>query len=96
MDDRLHVGARAINLAVDEAFQEDSAATRIQRFAIESERQDITRLNKTRGHATREPEPIWSALVADAHVSKPVEHAFAEKNTIRGHEIGDESGFHHG
>ena len=54
----LHVRARAIDLAVDEALQIHAPAGRIERRAVQVERDDVVAPDERRRHVAREQEVV--------------------------------------
>ena len=92
MNDRLHVGTRAVDLAVNEPLEVDAATFGVDRVAVEIEGKDVFAPDQTRRHVAREQEMIGRAVVTDAGVAESVDHALPVQNAVGGDQLVDERG----
>ncbi len=89
MHDRLHVGARAIDFAVDEALQIHASPGRIERHAVEVEGDDVLAADQARRHVARQQKMIGRLVVASADMSEAVDDALPVKDTVGENELVD-------
>ena len=90
VDNRLHVGTRTIDFAVDESLQIHATTVRIQRCAVEVERQDIVVSDQGRRHVARKQEMPGRLVVARADVSEPVDDRLVVEDSVGDDDLGDE------
>ena len=89
MHHRAGVRPRAVDLAMDVAFEVDRAAASVERIAVEAELHDVFGTNQRRRDTAREQESIARRRMADAHMSESIDHALVEQDMVRGHEVVD-------
>ena len=80
--DGVDVGARTVDLAVDETLEVDAASAGIVRVAVQVERQDVVRGHESRRHVAREQEMRWRCVVPHADVSEAVDDTLVVQNAV--------------
>src|SRR5206468_12687744 len=70
VDDGLDVGARAIDSGVNEAFEIDAPASRVERLAREVEGDHVVSPDKRRRHVAGEKKVFGGAVMPRAHMSE--------------------------
>src|SRR5262249_6548791 len=73
--DRLHLGMQLLDLAVNEAFEIDRAALRVDGVAVAVKFHNVGRGHQTGRHAPRQKEMLGVLIVARADMAKAVDHA---------------------
>ena len=86
MHDSHHIGAGAVNLAVDEALQV-GAAIIVGARPVQVEAHDVAACNKGRRHAAGQPEVAGMRRVAHAYVAESVYHTLLIQDVVGVHEI---------
>ena len=89
----MHVGPRAVDLAVDEALEIDAPARRVDRAAVEVERQDVGRRRPAPGAMLRASRKCSAdAVMPDADVTEAVDDALVVEDAIGDRELVDQRG----
>ncbi len=89
---RLHVRSRAIDLGVDEALEVHAPPARVERGALEVERDDVVAPDEARRHVARQQEMARRAIVPRADVPETVDHALPIQDAIGKDDLVDERG----
>jgi hypothetical protein len=91
MDDRHHVGALAVDLAVQETL-EVGAPFVADRLAVGSVLHDVAHLHQLGRHGARHVVAVGMLVAAHAHVAVAVEHALHREDAIGGDEVHQQVG----
>ena len=87
MHDRHHAGPRAVDLAMNIAFDEALALVARQRLAVRVELHHVRRRDQRRGARARHEEALRAAVAAGTDMAVGVEHFVRGEDTARGDEI---------
>src|SRR5208282_6886517 len=77
-----------VDRAVDEAFEIDRAAARVDGRSVEIELHDVLGRDQPRRHAARQEETPGIARDAQADMAEAVDHALVEQYPVGGGEFG--------
>ncbi len=91
MHDRLHVGARSIDFAMDEALQIHAPSGRIERRTVQVEGDDVLGPDQPWRHVAREQEVPGRIVVTHAHVPESVDDPLAVQDAVGDDELVDET-----
>src|SRR5262245_54956388 len=87
--DCVDVGARLVDLGMDETLGVDRAAALVDRLALEVELHDVGLADTARRERGRHQETVLALGMAGADVAEPVDHALAVENAIGGYKVVD-------
>ena len=91
MHDRLHIRARAIDLAMDEALQIHAPAGRIERRTVKVEGDDVFGPDQTWRHVAREQEVPRRGVVTHARMPESVDDPLAVQDAVGDDELVDKA-----
>ena len=86
---RHHIRPRLVDFAVDEAFQKQRPAVRIDGVAVEIEFHDVGGGDQRRRQRPRHQKAIWVGRMTRADMAEGVDHAEVGENAAAGHDILD-------
>ena len=87
-----HVGPRAVDLAVDEAFEIRARRVRLGRVAVEIELDDVGGGDERGRHAARDQEMVRVLRMACADMAEAVDHALLIEDVVGVDEIVEDGG----
>ena len=87
-----HIGARAVNLAVDKAFEIGARRVGLRRVAVEIELDDIGGRDKRRRHAARDQEVVRILRMPRADMAEAIDDALLVEDVIGIDEIVEDGG----
>ena len=87
---RHHVRPRLVDLAVNDALEEQPVLARAHRPVVEIERDDVVGGDLGGRHAAGEPVALRVARIARADVAIGVEHAVVAQDPVGGDQIVDQ------
>ena len=91
MHDGLHVGARTINLAMDEALQIHAPPGCIERRTVQVKGDDIFGADQPWRHVACEQEVLRRGVVTHAHVPESVDDSLPVQDAVGDDELVDEA-----
>ena len=78
----MDVRPRAVDLAMDEAFEIGGPAVRRDRLSVQVELDHVGCPHQRRRHAAGEQEPVGSSGMTDADMAETVDHVLVEQDVI--------------